>query len=47
MALCCYYLGTGPKRSGRDVGEAVNSAIVAGTALVLAVHAVLTFWAYA
>lgn len=47
MALCCYHLGTGPKRSGTEVGEAVNAAIVAGMALVLTVHAVLTFWAYA
>lgn len=47
VALCCYHLGTGPKRSGAEVGEAVNAAIVQGMALVLAVHAGLTFWAYA
>ncbi|MFM1871966.1 MAG: hypothetical protein RL398_1388 [Planctomycetota bacterium] len=46
VALTCYHLGTGPKRSSRDVGEAVNTAIVYGMALVLAVHAVLTFVAY-
>ncbi|MCB9884450.1 MAG: ABC transporter permease [Planctomycetes bacterium] len=47
VALCCYHLGTGPKRSGAEVGEAVNAAIVQGMALVLTVHAGLTFWAYA
>ncbi|MCA8977683.1 MAG: ABC transporter permease, partial [Planctomycetes bacterium] len=47
VALCCYHLGTGPKRSGSEVGEAVNGAIVVGMALVLSVHAVITFWAYA
>ncbi len=47
VALCCYHLGTGPKRSSSDVGESVNSAIVIGMALVLAVHASLTFWIYA
>jgi phospholipid/cholesterol/gamma-HCH transport system permease protein len=24
VAVCCYHLGTGPKRSGAEVGEAVN-----------------------
>ena len=47
VALCCYHLGTGPKRSGADVGESVNSAIVVGMALVLTVHAGLTFLIYA
>lgn len=47
VALCCYHLGTGPKRSGAEVGEAVNAAIVIGMALVLGVHAVLTFLIYA
>lgn len=47
VALLCYHLGTGPKRSSADVGEAVNAAIVASMAAVLAVHAVLTFVAYA
>jgi len=46
VAICCYHLGTGPKRSGADVGEAVNAAIVIGMALVLTVHAVLTFLIY-
>jgi phospholipid/cholesterol/gamma-HCH transport system ATP-binding protein len=47
VALCCYHLGIGPKRSGAEVGEAVNSAIVIGMALVLSVHALLTFLIYA
>ncbi len=47
VALCCYHLGTGPKRSGTEVGEAVNAAIVVGMALVLGVHAALTFAVYA
>jgi len=47
VALCCYHLGTGPKRSSADVGESVNSAIVVGMALVLTVHAGLTFLVYA
>lgn len=47
VAVACYHLGTGPKRSGADVGESVNSAIVVGMALVLAVHAGITFLVYA
>jgi ABC-type transporter Mla maintaining outer membrane lipid asymmetry permease subunit MlaE len=47
IALCGYHLGTGPKRSGDEVGEAVNTAIVLGMGVVLGVHAVLTFAAYA
>jgi ABC-type multidrug transport system ATPase subunit/ABC-type transporter Mla maintaining outer membrane lipid asymmetry permease subunit MlaE len=47
VALCCYHLGVGPKRSGAEVGEAVNEAIVVGMAMVLAVHAGMTFVAYA
>jgi ABC-type transporter Mla maintaining outer membrane lipid asymmetry permease subunit MlaE len=47
VALTCYHLGTGPKRSSDEVAEAVNSAIVIGMALVLAVHAGLTFAVYA
>jgi len=46
VAVTCYHLGTGPKRSGADVGEAVNAAIVVGMGLVLAVHASLTFAVY-
>ncbi|MFO1032327.1 MAG: ABC transporter permease [Planctomycetota bacterium] len=47
IAVTCYHLGTGPKRSGAEVGEAVNRAIVIGMALVLVVHAALTFVVYA
>jgi ABC-type multidrug transport system ATPase subunit/ABC-type transporter Mla maintaining outer membrane lipid asymmetry permease subunit MlaE len=47
VAVCCYHLGTGPKRSGAEVGEAVNTAIVVGMGLVLAVHAGVTFLVYA
>jgi len=47
IAVTCYHLGTGPKRSGAEVGEAVNRAIVFGMALVLGVHAALTFLVYA
>ncbi len=47
VALTCYHLGTGPKRSGAEVGEAVNAAIVIGMALVLVVHAGTTFLVYA
>ncbi len=47
VAITCYHLGTGPKRSGAEVGEAVNSAIVIGMALVLTVHALMTFVIYA
>ncbi|MFK7739504.1 MAG: ABC transporter permease [Planctomycetota bacterium] len=46
VAVACYHLGTGPKRSGAEVGESVNSAIVVGMALVLAVHAGITFVVY-
>lgn len=42
VAVCTYHLATGPKRSGRDVGNAVNASIVLGMVIVLAVHAVLT-----
>lgn len=47
IAVTCYHLGIGPKRSGAEVGEAVNASIVAGMALVLLVHAALTFVVYA
>jgi phospholipid/cholesterol/gamma-HCH transport system permease protein len=47
VAVVTYHLATGPKRSGAEVGDAVNAAIVAGMALVLVVHAGLTFAVYA
>lgn len=46
VGVVCYHLGTGPKRSGADVGNAVDHAIVAGTIIVLGVHAGWTLWAY-
>jgi ABC-type multidrug transport system ATPase subunit/ABC-type transporter Mla maintaining outer membrane lipid asymmetry permease subunit MlaE len=42
VATLTYHLALGPKRSGKDVGRAVNSAIVLGIFAVLAVHAVMT-----
>jgi ABC-type transporter Mla maintaining outer membrane lipid asymmetry permease subunit MlaE len=47
VALTCYHLGLGPKRSGADVGDAVNRAIVVGMGMVLAVHAIFTLFVYA
>ena len=47
VAVVCYHLGSGPKRSGDDVGTAVNRAIVVGMGLALAVHALLTVLVYA
>ncbi|MBK8099234.1 MAG: ABC transporter permease [Planctomycetes bacterium] len=47
VAVTTWHLATGPKRSGGEVGEAVNAAIVIGMAAVLAVHAGLTFLVYA
>lgn len=38
VAMLTFHLGTGPKRSGQDVGTAVNGAIVGGMVLVLLVH---------
>ncbi len=46
VALSTWYLATGPKRSGREVGEAVNASIVLGIALVLTVHAVATIFQF-
>lgn len=42
VAILTYHLGTGPKRSGHDVGASVNGAIVGGMVLVLLVHGSLT-----
>ncbi len=42
VAVQTYYLAMGPKRSGQDVGHAVNRSIVVGIFSVLVVHAVLT-----
>jgi ABC-type multidrug transport system ATPase subunit/ABC-type transporter Mla maintaining outer membrane lipid asymmetry permease subunit MlaE len=42
VSVLTYHLGSGPKRSGIEIGEAVNAAIVGGMMLVLAVHGVCT-----
>jgi ABC-type multidrug transport system ATPase subunit/ABC-type transporter Mla maintaining outer membrane lipid asymmetry permease subunit MlaE len=42
VAVSTYHLASGPKRSGRDVGNSVNSSIVVGLVVVLVVHALLT-----
>lgn len=42
VAVATYHLASGPKRSGRDVGAAVNAAIVVGMVIVLVVHSALT-----
>ncbi|GAB4136147.1 MAG: ABC transporter permease [Planctomycetota bacterium] len=47
VAVTCFHLAMGPKKSGRDVGEAVNASIVLGMAVVLLVHSALTLLAYA
>ena len=47
VAVASWHLGIGPKRSSADVGEAVDRAIVAAMAIVLAVHAIVTFAEYA
>lgn len=46
VAVACYHLGSGPKRSGAEVGAAVDASIVVGMAAVLAVHAITTFAVY-
>ncbi len=46
VALVCYHLGSGPKRSGADVGEAVNRAIVHAMGIALIVHATVTLCVY-
>ena len=47
VAVLTYHLAMIPKRSGRDVGDAVNSAIVSGLCAVLLVHAALTLVQFA
>ena len=46
VAVVTYHLATGPKRSGRNVGEAVNASIVLGMVVVLAVHSLFTLWQF-
>lgn len=42
VAIQTYYLSMGPKKSGSDVGEAVNRSIVWGIFTVLLVHSLFT-----
>ena len=42
IAVLTFHLASGPKRSGRDVGNSVNACIVLGMVTVLIVHSVLT-----
>jgi putative ABC transport system ATP-binding protein len=42
VAVLSYHLAMAPKRSGRDVGHAVNRSIVLGISATLVVHALLT-----
>jgi phospholipid/cholesterol/gamma-HCH transport system permease protein len=42
VALLSHHLAMAPKRSGLDVGHAVNRSIVLGISVTLVVHAVLT-----
>ena len=42
VAVLTYHVAIGPKRSGAEVGAAVNACIVLGMTAVLIVHAVLT-----
>lgn len=42
VAVATYHLASGPKRSGRDVGAAVNTSIVVGMVIVLVVHSAVT-----
>ncbi len=47
IAVVTYHLAVGPKRSGRDVGNAVNSSIVLGMVTVLLVHSAFTLVQFA
>ena len=42
VAILTYHLSMMPKRSGQEVGDAVNASIVAGLCTVLLVHGALT-----
>jgi phospholipid/cholesterol/gamma-HCH transport system permease protein len=47
VAVWTYHLAMGPKRSGTDVGESVNTSIVVGMLTVLLIHGALTVWQFA
>lgn len=46
VAVLTYHLAMSPKRSGRDVGSAVNLSIVVGMLTVLVVHGIATIWQF-
>jgi ABC-type multidrug transport system ATPase subunit/ABC-type transporter Mla maintaining outer membrane lipid asymmetry permease subunit MlaE len=46
VAVFTYHLAMSPKRSGRDVGSAVNLSIVIGMLTVLVVHGMATIWQF-
>lgn len=46
VAVLTFHLAMSPKRSGRDVGSAVNLSIVIGMLTVLVVHGIATIWQF-
>ena len=46
VAVFAFHLAMSPKRSGRDVGSAVNLSIVVGMLTVLVVHGMATIWQF-
>jgi len=46
VAVLTFHLAVSPKRSGRDVGSAVNLSIVVGMMTVLVVHGMVTIWQF-
>ncbi len=46
VAVFTYHLAMSPKRSGQDVGNAVNLSIVVGMLTVLVVHGMATIWQF-
>lgn len=47
VAVATFHLAIAPKRSGQDVGNSVNLAIVVGMVIVLLVHGAFTVWQFA
>jgi phospholipid/cholesterol/gamma-HCH transport system permease protein len=46
VAVFTYHLAMSPKRSGQDVGNAVNLSIVVGMLTVLVIHGMATIWQF-
>ena len=46
VAVFTYHLAMSPKRSGQDVGNAVNLSIVVGMLTVLVAHGMATIWQF-